>query len=355
MALRMSAVVVALLAWAGSACAQDLERGRQVYERNCVACHGPAGKPDVHGPVVQALGVPPADFSDALFNSREPLSDWRLVATHGGPSLGFSDRMPAFGASLEEADIEDVLSYVKTLGGSHDYPDGDLNLFLPLRTRKAFPEDEWVWKMRYTDRDGPDQWRHTLEYEWRIGERFQGVLEASYQFEGDRDRWDVFEPGFKYVAHHDRAAGRITTLGANVGVPLRSDRDWEVLPYVAHGRILSDDWTLQASARLKLPVEQPDDGSAEFAAIVHWTHSEWPRNAFPALELVAEVPFDPGPGVDNVQWSLVPQTRIGLNRRGHVALNVGVELPLNERDRYEWRGYVFLIWDFADGGFFEGW
>jgi hypothetical protein len=44
-----------------------------------------------------------------------------------------------------------------------------------------------------------------------------------------------------------------------------------------------------------------------------------------------------------------------LNKHGLVALNAGVEIPLNERDRYDWRAYVFLIRDFADGRFFEGW
>jgi hypothetical protein len=56
-----------------------------------------------------------------------------------------------------------------------------------------------------------------------------------------------------------------------------------------------------------------------------------------------------------VQWSILTQARFGISKRGHVALNVGVELPLNERDRYDWRAYVYLIWDFADGGFFEAW
>ena len=73
------------------------------------------------------------------------------------------------------------------------------------------------------------------------------------------------------------------------------------------------------------------------------------------LELVAEVPFDTRPGEDSVQWSVLPQARIGISKRGHVAVNVGVEVPLNERDRYDWRAYVYLIWDFADGGFFEAW
>jgi len=115
---------------------------------------------------------------------------------------------------------------------------------------------------------------------------------------------------------------------------------------------------LQSSARLKLDLEDSDASSAELAGIIHWVHSEWPRNFFPGLELVAEVPFERGTGSlkeDAVQFSLLPQARIGLNKRGNIALNAGVELPVNETDRYDWRAYVYFIWDFADGGLFEGW
>ena len=56
-----------------------------------------------------------------------------------------------------------------------------------------------------------------------------------------------------------------------------------------------------------------------------------------------------------MQWSAIPQARIGLNKRGNIALNAGVELPLNDDYRYDWRAYVYFIWDFADGGLFEGW
>jgi hypothetical protein len=30
-------------------------------------------------------------------------------------------------------------------------------------------------------------------------------------------------------------------------------------------------------------------------------------------------------------------------------------LPLNDDYRYDWRVYVYFIWDFADGGLFDGW
>ena len=342
-----------------TATADDLTRGEAVYSANCISCHGSTGQPDPESVLVKALGVVPANFSDKLFNSREPVSAWKTVVTHGGPALGFSEMMPAFGGVLSESDIDAVLAYIKTgFGGADDYPDGDLNLYLPLRTKKAFPEDEWVWKQRYSGLDGDDSWKSILEYEFRIGKRAQGVLEITHESSGSNSEFGHFEPGFKYVLKHDRRAGFILTGAAQFGVPLNSDAHWEFLPYLAVGKIINDDFTFQGSGRLKLDLEDSDKNSAEFAGVVHWTHTTWPRNVFPGLEIVAEVPFQRGTGAarkDAVQVSILPQARIGLNKRGNIALNVGVELPVNDTNRYDWRGYIYFIWDFADGGLLEGW
>ena len=344
---------------AAAASRDDLARGETVFATHCASCHGSAGRPDPESALVKGLGIVPANFDDKLFNSREPASDWKTVITHGGPALGFSEMMPAFAGVLSESDIDAVLAYIKTgIGGDHDYPDGDLNLFLPLRTKKAFPEDEWVWKQRYSGQDGDNALKSILEYEFRIGTRAQGVLEATYEHKGSTSEFGHLEPGFKYVLSHDRRAGFILTGAAQVGVPLNSDAHWEFLPYIAVGKIINDDFTFQGSGRLKLDLEDSDNSSAEFAGVVHWTHTTLPRNVFPALEVVAEMPFERGTGSarkDTVQVSLLPQARIGLNKRGNIALNVGVELPVNDTDRYDWRGYVYFIWDFADGGLLEGW
>jgi mono/diheme cytochrome c family protein len=341
-----------------SAPADDLQRGAEIFQVNCATCHGPAGSPDANSELVKSLGVMPANFSHALFNSREPASTWKMVIIHGGAEMGFSEMMPAFGASLSEQDIDNVLAYIKTLGGDHDYPDGSLNLFLPIRTKKAFPEDEWVLKQRYTGQDGDNAWKNTLEYEFRIGQRAQGVLEVTHEVEGSQSDFGHFEPGFKYVLKHDSNAGFILTGAAQVGVPLNSGADWEFLPYLAFGKILSDKWTLQGSGRLVLDLEDSDKSKAEFASVVHYVHSDRGRAVFPGLELVAEIPFERGTGpdrADSVQWSLIPQARFGLNLRGNIALNAGLELPLNDDYRYDWRLYVYFIWDFADGGLFDGW
>ena len=99
-------------------------------------------------------------------------------------------------------------------------------------------------------------------------------------------------------------------------------------------------------------MEGVSDGAAELAGIVHYVHSPWPRRVYPGLEVVAEQPFRSSNG--DLEWSVMPQVRIGLTKGGHVALNLGIELPLSDQS-WDERYYVTLLWDFADGGFFKGW
>ena len=56
----------------------------------------------------------------------------------------------------------------------------------------------------------------------------------------------------------------------------------------------------------------------------------------------------------DLEWTVLPQVRIGLTRGGHVALMLGAEVPLSDQS-WDTRYYFKLLWDFADGGFFKGW
>ena len=77
------------------------------------------------------------------------------------------------------------------------------------------------------------------------------------------------------------------------------------------------------------------------------------RAAFPALEVTASVPFD-ADGGDSVQWTVLPQFRLGLTKGGHVALAFGVEIPLSDQS-WDTRYHMNVLWDFADGSLFMGW
>ena len=350
-----AAVLLGTLGVTVPARSADLEAGRKTFETVCAVCHGPTGKADLSSPVVQALDPKPADLSDPLFNSREPAADWNIVVTHGGPALGLSAIMPAQGGTLSEEDIRNVVAYAKTLApGSERYPPGELNFFLPVRTKKAFPEDEIVWKGRLTERDGGDNvMRNVVEIEKRFGKRSMGVIEVIHEDDGIDNEITKVEAGAKTVLHWDLERQSILSGALIYAVPTDSDESDEIIPYLAYGKRLADEWVLQSSGRVIVPVDDADQGEVELAGIVHYQWYPTARAMFPALEVTATVPFDAGDG-DSVQWTVLPQVRLGLTRGGHVALNFGVEFPLSDQS-YDTRYHATLLWDFADGSFFKGW
>lgn len=86
----------------------DPVKGKAVYEKSCMACHGPRGKGD--GPTGKVLVPPAADFTSA---SSRKKSDAELLKTieNGKPPTA----MIAWKGQLSNQAIQDVLAYVKTL------------------------------------------------------------------------------------------------------------------------------------------------------------------------------------------------------------------------------------------------
>lgn len=353
--LRLAASSVLLLAGTLSAftdvSAADVEAGAAVFRTICATCHGPGGSPDPDSPVVQGLGVVPADLSDPLFNSREPTGDWEMVVKHGGDAMGLAAQMPPHRDALSDEQVEDVIAYVKSMVDTSGYPPGEMNLFLPTRTKKAFPEDEVVYKGRITPETGQDEYKNVLEIEKRVGKAGQVVLELVHEKDAMRNELTEIEAGYKRaLSWSDRY---ILSGALIVAKPVDSaDGDGELQAYLAHGTQLSERWILQSSLRLKFPFEGASDGAAELAGIVHYVHSPWARRIFPALEVVGDRPFRSRNG--DLQWTALPQVRIGLTKGGHVALNLGLELPLSDQS-WDKRYYVTLLWDFADGSLLKGW
>jgi cytochrome c oxidase cbb3-type subunit 3 len=113
------AALATLLAPAG-ALAGDAAAGKAVYTTNCLSCHGETGKGD--GPVGQVLQPPPRDFSvgDFVFDTDEdgkPGSDADLkaVIAKGAGAFGGNQMMAAWGGILSDADIDNVVAYIRTL------------------------------------------------------------------------------------------------------------------------------------------------------------------------------------------------------------------------------------------------
>ena len=347
---RLLITTVCVLAVCQSAVANDIADGRQVFEQSCTVCHGDTGRPDPDSPVVKGLGVVPADLSDPLFNSREPAGDWEMVVKYGGQALGLAVQMPAHEDVLADEQVTTVVRYVKTLADTSGFPPGEMNLMLPIRTKKAFPEDEVVYQGRFTDQEGDNAYKNVLEIEKRIGKAGQGILEFVHEAEGDNSELAEVEVGYKHALSFSTT--HVLSAAAVIAIPVEAEGDGELQTYLAYGKVLSPTWTFQGSARLKFPFEGASDGEVELAGIVHYVHTPWPRRVFPALEIAMTAPYDSDNG--DVEWTAMPQIRIGLTRGGHVALNLGVEFPLSDQ-AWDQRVYMTLLWDFADGSFFQGW
>ena len=109
--LICSLVTTVLSGW-GTASAQDfpadVTKGKTVYERHCLGCHGKGGRGD--GPDAATLTVPPANFH--RFKSFLK-SDEELLRTieHG---IVFSP-MHSWQGQLTETERQDVLAYIRLL------------------------------------------------------------------------------------------------------------------------------------------------------------------------------------------------------------------------------------------------
>ena len=117
--LGMAGFALAVAPIAASA-AGDAAKGKTLYETNCASCHGTGGKGD--GPVGAALPEPkPRDFTTGTFKfdtdkDGKPGTDADLasVIKNGAAAYGGNAMMAPWG-QLSDADIADVVAYVRTL------------------------------------------------------------------------------------------------------------------------------------------------------------------------------------------------------------------------------------------------
>jgi len=113
------AAAVSLAAWTVPPAPQGFKlngnpaQGKAVYEKNCVLCHGPAGKGD--GPMSSGLSPRPKDLTDKAVTGKR--SDWEvyLVVRDGGKVLGLSPQMFSYKTILKDQEISDVAAFVRTL------------------------------------------------------------------------------------------------------------------------------------------------------------------------------------------------------------------------------------------------
>ncbi len=98
---------------AAVAATPDAARGKAHFENYCVSCHGVRGDGD--GPASVALDPRPARLGDRAAMSGKSDDDLFQVIKNGGASVGRSPLMAPWGGLLSDAQIRDVIAYIRSL------------------------------------------------------------------------------------------------------------------------------------------------------------------------------------------------------------------------------------------------
>lgn len=351
-------VILVGTASAGGQVIAALDSGESVYRAACAACHAADGRGAPQ--LTVGFAVPLPDFTDCSFNSREPAADWFAIGHDGGPARAFDARMPAFGRALTAAQLEMAVGYIKQFCADPSWPAGELNLPRALVTEKAFPEDEAVLSTTFAS----GAFVNEFLYERRIGARTQYEVKVPVVVqEGDagwrRGLGDV-AAAVKHAFHHSLAHGRIFAAAAEIILPTGKENEGlgggvsVFEPFAAFGQILPGDGFVQAQTGFEIPI------AGDRANEVFWrgvlgksvVEGEFGRTWSPILEVLGAKELADG---EPVRWDVVPQMQVTLSKRQHIMVNVGVRLPVNARESRRTQVLTYLLWDWFDGGLFDGW
>jgi hypothetical protein len=344
--------------------------GKEIYLESCATCHGADGRGQSRSRVAFDVSLP--DFADCNFASRETDSDWIGITWNGGPSRGFSEIMPAFGKALTLGEITLAVGHIRTFCTDENWPRGELNLPRPLVTEKAFPEDEVIFAVSVNE--GLDSIMGKFTYEQRFGARNQ--LEVVVPFGWSKRLVAPPDPetewgsslgdiavAVKRAFYHNLKRGSILSASAELIVPTGDKNSgfgkgtFVFEPFLTFGQILPSHFFLQAQAGMEIPFQRERE-KAENEAFLRialgrsMSLRPWGRTWSPMVEVLAARELTSG---KNILFDVVPQIQVTLSKRQHIRFNVGVRLPLNETSDRNLAGMGYLLWDWFDGGFFEGW
>src|SRR5258708_4219906 len=166
----------------------DGKNGDHLYNSGCITCRGADGRraPETLAEVQHPDTFP--YFTRGDQTTPEPSSVWKDVILDGGPARGFSQIMPAGGELLTSAQIDDLITYLRSFWRTNHWARGELNLPLAQVTEKAFPEDEGVLTTALNTHGAPGVSSHII-HEQRFGMHNHLEVDVPFLFQDQNHTW----------------------------------------------------------------------------------------------------------------------------------------------------------------------
>lgn len=93
------------------------DRGMRVFEAYCVGCHGLSGQGDgpMAAPLLRDFGVRPTDLTSKNYMAKKTEQQLEAAVKGGGKAVHRTSYMPAWGATLKDGQVKDLVAYIREL------------------------------------------------------------------------------------------------------------------------------------------------------------------------------------------------------------------------------------------------
>lgn len=166
---------------------------------------------------------------------------------------------------------------------------------------------------------------------------------------------------WKSVLWHSLRAGTIGSVTLDVFFPTGDKEDgfsegiFLFEPALAMAQLLPYVGFLQLQGGAELSTQTDDVPHVVFwrVAFGHtFRKGGFGRSWSPMVEVLGATEIADGAAVE---WDIVPQLQVALSKRQHIRFAAGVRLPLTDFKERQLEIQAYLIWDWYDGAFTEGW
>ena len=369
------AFILCIIALTGASAAQtihytkrpDPKNGKLIYNGGCIACHGSEGKGAPQSMTVFTRPETFPDFTRCDQTTPEANSAWKAVILHGGPSRGFSQIMPAFSDLLSNEQIDDVIAYMRQFctKNQNQYPRGELNLPRALITEKAFPEDELVISTAMNATGAPTYTTDVI-HEQTFAGRDQIEVDVPINYADQNHNWTSgvgdITLGLKREMFSSLRTGSILSLQGGVLLPTGDKTrgfgagTTTFEPFAAFDQLFKENTFFQFQAGADITADTKKTPRSMF-----WRTAVGqaiaPDNGLgrlfsPMVEFLGTRDFQTGARAD---WDVLPQMQVTISRRQHIRADVGVRAPFTDTKGRSPQVVFYVLWDWADGKFWEGW